>query len=43
MRKIKLFQVIVLVIIPMIIVGCEKNLVNIEKPEKIVSKRQVVY
>jgi tetratricopeptide (TPR) repeat protein len=43
MRKIKLFQVIVFVIIPMIFVGCEKKAINIEKPEKIVSKRHVVY
>ena len=43
MKNIKIYQLLKLVFIPIIITGCQKDVKNIERPEKIVSKRQVIY
>jgi len=43
MNKLKIFQALHFILIPIIITGCQNDLKNIERPEKIVSKRQVVY
>jgi len=43
MRKFKMFYLILFIVMPALITGCQKDVKNIERPEKIVSKRQVVY
>ena len=43
LMKTKIFTPIIIFFLPFILLGCKKEIKNIERPEKIVSKRNVAY
>ena len=43
MRPQKIKLIIILLLLPLVLTMCHKDIKEIERPEKVVSKRQVVY